>query len=218
MKKINWRYALGELIIVTVGVSLAFALNAWAQENREKERMERYLKGILDDLESDRVLLDSTIALTQVRLNSLYAMMPYLQGKVTGRDTVIGKFFTLIDPVTFNPHEASVNALMESGDLSLFDDLAFKNSLFEHYDHYRAIDKEYERHMNFSKDYIASYFMEKMDYSTMFTNPDYSFVEERYFKNLVFSLMGVYRLSLEKQKAALESLNRTTELIDTKKI
>lgn len=36
-KKINWTYAIGEIIIVIIGITIAFSLNRWAEtaENRK---------------------------------------------------------------------------------------------------------------------------------------------------------------------------------------
>ena len=37
MKKINWRYAIGELLIVIIGISVAFALNNWSASLKEND-------------------------------------------------------------------------------------------------------------------------------------------------------------------------------------
>lgn len=36
LRNINWRYAFGEIIIVIIGISIAFALNNWAANTKEK--------------------------------------------------------------------------------------------------------------------------------------------------------------------------------------
>ena len=53
MKKVNWRYAIGELIIVTLGISIAFALNSWAESNKQEKKTKVYLQGIITDLQDD---------------------------------------------------------------------------------------------------------------------------------------------------------------------
>ncbi len=202
MKKINWRYAIGELLIVTAGITLAFMLNSWAENNRIKEKRQIYLEGIVQDLEADKALLDSTILESQMRLNVLYGLMPYLNGKTVGRDSVFFGFFRVIDPVRVNPHSSTIQTLQLSGDLNLIDDMQLKNRLVEHYDQYNDLEMEFKRHETFSKQFMASYLMENMDYSQMRYKPDLSFVDDVYFKNLVFSLIGIYGLSIEKQELA----------------
>ena len=96
MKKINWRYAIGELLIVTAGITLAFMLNSWAENNRINEKRKIYLEGVVQDLEADKALLDSTILESQRRLNVLYGLMPYLNGKTAGRDSVFFGFFKVV--------------------------------------------------------------------------------------------------------------------------
>ncbi len=39
MKKINWKYAFGEILIVIIGISIAFAMNKCATDSKnEKEK------------------------------------------------------------------------------------------------------------------------------------------------------------------------------------
>lgn len=53
MNKINWRYAIGELIIITIGISFAFALNNWAASSEENELVKEYYSSLRSDLETD---------------------------------------------------------------------------------------------------------------------------------------------------------------------
>jgi len=62
MQKINWRYALDELLIVIIGISIAFGLNSWTQDRKDKKLASTYLKNIASDLQRDIAQLDGNLA------------------------------------------------------------------------------------------------------------------------------------------------------------
>lgn len=213
MKKINWRYTIGELLIVTAGITLAFGLNSMAEERKEDQKRITYLNGIKADLEDDAAMLDSTTAEIRNRLKTLYAMMPYFKGRTTGKDSALMKFFGVVDPVRFLPHKSTVQSLKYSGDLNLIKDIELKNRIVELYDRYDLVEEEYERHQTFSKMFLSAYFMEEFDYSDF---SDITAFEDRYFRNLVFSLIGIYRINLERQEEALIRASEMKNIVSAK--
>ena len=60
MKK-KFTYALGEIIIVIIGISLAFAMNKWGEEKSNKIQREQYLQSIKQDIEEYRTLLQNNL-------------------------------------------------------------------------------------------------------------------------------------------------------------
>jgi len=213
MKKINWRYAIGELLIVTAGITLAFALNSFSEERKEADKRSTYLSGIRADLEDDIAALDSTTGEINARLKILYSIIPYMRGKVAGRDSAMTRFFTVIDPVKFRSHQSTLQSLRFSGDLRLIDNLELRTRIVAHYDAYSSVDDEYERHVTFSREFVADYFMENMDYMNL-ASADMRLFEDRYFRNLVFSLIGIYQMNLQRQEEALQRAKSVDEAIE----
>ena len=60
MKSINWRYALGEVIIVIIGISLAFSLNNWKERQADRQQREQYLSALKLDINGEIVECCST--------------------------------------------------------------------------------------------------------------------------------------------------------------
>ena len=60
MKK-KFTYALGEIIIVIIGISLAFAMNKWGEEKSNKIQREQYLQSLKQDIEEYRTLLQNNL-------------------------------------------------------------------------------------------------------------------------------------------------------------
>ncbi len=57
MKKVNWHYTFGEILIVIIGITIAFSMNKCADLKSNEDLKVQYLKNIKLDVESDRQTL-----------------------------------------------------------------------------------------------------------------------------------------------------------------
>ncbi len=59
--KLNWGYVLGEILVVVVGITIAFYVDAWWERRQEQARETEYLVGLQQDFEANRRLLGAAI-------------------------------------------------------------------------------------------------------------------------------------------------------------
>ena len=59
--KINWRYAIGEFLIVVIGILVAFQLDAWKEDKDEAALVNEYLTDIKAGLKSDSSFYQNTL-------------------------------------------------------------------------------------------------------------------------------------------------------------
>lgn len=55
-KTINWRYALGEIAIVSIGIMLAFQLNGWRERNSNKQLEKSSMRVLLSEVQKDSAI------------------------------------------------------------------------------------------------------------------------------------------------------------------
>ena len=55
--KIDWKNHLVEFVLITLGVLIAFGLNAWYESRQERKQTRLYLEGIVDELKTNRAEL-----------------------------------------------------------------------------------------------------------------------------------------------------------------
>ena len=68
--KFNWKYALGEIVLIFIGISLAMGFDNWSQNKREREQLEGYLETIRKNVVSDT----ASIAETDSRYKSFHEL------------------------------------------------------------------------------------------------------------------------------------------------
>lgn len=203
--KINWRYALGELLIVIAGITIAFMVNNWAERRADKEQALLYLQNLQSDLEADMLSLNNNLDKLQNTATAIENYIPHLFQTLPGRDTVPGVLFRKIhDYVYFFPHDATYRSMLHSGDFKLIPDFSLKNRIVEHYSSYNKLFKELDRYEHFAKNYTADYFMHKTDHVRLFQNQQASILDDPFLKNLVFSSKGIFSMQIHAHENALE--------------
>ena len=128
-----FKYAIGEIILVVIGILIALQINNWnegrLEANREKitlSNLNEEFQDNLRDLDSIDVQLSNNIA----TLEQLYTMFgknepPYDSKSL---DSIIGKVFT---SPTWKPSEFVLNDLKNSGGLSKLNNKTLKKLLFQ---------------------------------------------------------------------------------------
>ena len=55
------KYAIGEIVLVVIGILIALQINNWNETKKEQAMTNKYLSGFVSDLEKDRAQLDNLI-------------------------------------------------------------------------------------------------------------------------------------------------------------
>ena len=200
--KLNWRYAIGEICIVIIGISIAFALNRWAQISTDQQNEKKYLTSLLADVESEKTHLEENIKAFEQKIQSVRAIMPYLYGKQEGIDTISPKVFALTQIVNFHPNDVTYKTLINSGDLGLFNDFDFRKNLENHYSDQELIIQDYGRQRHIHEKYFGDFMIHNMDYNAL-RQGDFSFLREPILQNIIQSLYGTYTIAIESSKAGI---------------
>ena len=61
MAKTTWKYTLREIIIVIIGISIAFSMNKCAENAKDNNLKQQYLINLKSDVEADKIQLRKNI-------------------------------------------------------------------------------------------------------------------------------------------------------------
>lgn len=207
-KALNLKQALGEILIVIIGVSIAFLLDRWAESSRNDQFEIQYLQVIQLDLEDDlQMLSENEIAIGQ-KLGSMQKIFPHLGRPLPGRDSIPLLIFNLAKPVSFIQKDVTYQSMINSGDFRLIKDFDLRNSIEGHYNSYKVFRLDYERASNFNKTIVGQFFLDEIDYSKLYQG-DVSFLDKPYLRNMLFTFQGILSLQLkgtQGAKAACEEM------------
>ena len=135
-----FKYAIGEIILVVIGILIALSLNNWNEKRKSNNLLKIYKANIITELNQDLVDLNKADSLIDVRAKSIENYFEYYNSEYPSMDTLVKKrdrsqlFFVIFQTNTF-----SLQDLISSGNLQLFT-LEEKNSILK----YKKSLKEYE--------------------------------------------------------------------------
>lgn len=145
---LNWRYAVGEVALIVVGILIAMAIGTLQEEIRENWIERKYLRALLDDISTDLETLKVTQAAVQkLQIEPLSYALKTMNNQ-EGDDFDQEKFVSAIarygDTQYFTPKIGTYQDLTSSGQIHLINDFSLRNKLSDYYNAAKYNDFYYE--------------------------------------------------------------------------
>ncbi|MEM1219181.1 MAG: hypothetical protein AAGH79_09725 [Bacteroidota bacterium] len=145
--QINWRYAIGEFLIVVLGIVAAFQMDAWKERREKAQLLEEYLYDIEAGLQTDSLFYGFATAYFKNIENNIDSTVYYLDQKTNvlpeGADVSLVRFSTWYYVYITN---SAFQDLNNSGRLNLITDKELRYDLIAYYqytDFLKVLDVEY---------------------------------------------------------------------------
>ncbi len=215
MKKINWQYTFGEILIVIIGITIAFSLNRCSENAKEEKLRHQYLQSLKEDIETDEKVLATNLELLKSKKELLLKTFRYFNPQLPKRDSILmTNFFKTLPLIEFSPKNTTYQTMVNSGDYSLINNFNLKTAIQEHYGLYKQIDLDYSRMENINSKYVADYFIYNMDYSRMRTGAN-PFENEKVLNNIMQSMRGAIDFKISSTTKGIESCKSLLKEINT---
>ena len=120
-----FKYAIGEIVLVVIGILIALQINNWNQQQNINSEEQKILQSLRSELEENIVKLDSIYTYHIVRdsiLNRLIDLDPRLES-FDSQDSLIKKADW---SWTFNPSRGIYNSIINSGKIELISNYDLK--------------------------------------------------------------------------------------------
>ena len=114
-------YAIGEIILVVIGILIALQVNNWNQDRKDRISERKILNNINRDFIQNKASFDKVKDVNYENLAALDSIVEMLQeGEITIEKYV--KYNKLITGTTYNPYSSTVDAVINSNSLELIQD------------------------------------------------------------------------------------------------
>ena len=132
-----FKYAIGEIVLVVIGILIALQINNWNENSKNKRLETNYLIRISKDLESDILEFDKAIRLAQERNDRVIFLQDVIENPELLRDST--DYFVqsiIVAGYTYLPtiSNHSFEELKSSGRLSLIQDETLRILIAKYYD------------------------------------------------------------------------------------
>lgn len=134
--KLDWTYALGELLIVTLGVLIALAVDGWSDERLERAQERDVVARLIADIEGDLRRFEFQLKAIEKKEQSLQRLRTALAND--GPVDAAGFLADIVRGANFGWNQMTANratfeSLLESGRLALIEDTDIRALVTEYY-------------------------------------------------------------------------------------
>ena len=161
-----FKYAIGEIVLVVIGILIALQINNWNQERIQKLEEQTIVKNIHEEYLQNKTILASRIEeaeLCEAALNQLMNIMgkdeDYLRKK-----NVDSLLFYAFDPPIFRPSENTISGLIQSGRLDLLQNKELVHLIYSWGRTMKALTDRTTRFTAISDNEISPYLSKKYAY------------------------------------------------------
>ncbi len=200
-------YAVGEIILVIIGILIALAINEQSKNKNNLELRDLYIIQLNDEADRNlKELTDLENGATEM-LKELDTLLQLIDNKEYDNPKLSLKSFVLISSNKFYPIMITYENLKFSGDLKLFDDLNLRNSISETYETFYPI----KRFESLDQEAIAAFYENFLMPNVRFRymgNSSENYGKEVYFENMVLSRMVTIRQNRDAYANSIESLKK----------
>ena len=125
------KYAIGEIVLVVIGILFALQINNWNQERIQDKEEQLALINLKQDFEHNKSILDSILSITERNIEKQFLILNYTGNKE--RPITRFEFNTSLNSLTdlkeFFPRNGYLDDLLNSGSLGIIENQNLRNRL-----------------------------------------------------------------------------------------
>ena len=128
------RYAIGEIILVVIGILIALQVNNWNQDRKNRIKEKFILEGLSVDLNSDYDLLSYQIDKASLFLEQYkFCTEVLLDERQTTREIFIENFSSILTILYFDQNRTTFDNIVSTGQMELLQDQILAGSIIKYY-------------------------------------------------------------------------------------
>jgi len=145
-----FKYAIGEIVLVVIGILIALGINNWNEHRKDLEKEKNISVNLQQEFSQNLKLID--IILEEVNNNeqACFTLMEYMNQVIdeTKSKTIDSLIYWAIEHNSFNPSNSTYTEILNTGKIELVQNKKLKTSLF---DWSRELEENKATHYIFEK-------------------------------------------------------------------
>jgi hypothetical protein len=125
------KYAIGEIVLVVIGILIALSINNWNNNRIEKKKEAHYIKNINKEFKLNRVQLDSATFYHHKVFNNATKILNLIPIEINtvNKDSLSFYISETFNHWTFNPQQSAVNSLTNTSSFEIISNLELRELL-----------------------------------------------------------------------------------------
>ena len=224
------KYAIGEIILVVIGILIALSINNWDINKNQQEKIKEYTKLYIQDLEADILMIETNWKIIINVSDKIDSLAQSVQNKkieeISNIDFLCMTWHILYRPYKWN--RSTIDQMKSSGSLQYIEDVSISKKIREydatthHFDGDYLNDKAKSEHaLNLISQVVNSNYINirELRKNVLFkiNNPDFNefhlYSEPEYLKSKTYNLKLITN-DIKDIDIVINSLNRLQTYYD----
>ena len=211
---IDWKSKIMDLLIVVIGITIAFNLNTWNLSIETNSKVNGYIQNFSAESNANQENLNVAIVFSEENYQNIDTLKSLLLSKKYSDTRIELLSYNMMAMANFAPSRTTMENIKASGDFDLIKDMELRESIINTYNFYDTTSNLENLLSDYVNQYITPFFFENVRFSD-FSSIHSDFVKEPKFENIVLGyevllkqLINGYHTNMEMQKDLNEKLNR----------
>lgn len=138
-------YAIGEIILITFGILIALKINAWNQEQVDRELEQVFLNRILEDLSTDIKVFTSETELGESGLEAIKQALSLMDDIDSAEGAIeFNKLYDATFMGVLSPQYGTYHELRSTGQMNIIQNDSLRSAILDHYAFYERMEEEFQ--------------------------------------------------------------------------
>jgi len=211
---IDWKSKLIDLLIVIIGITIAFQLNNFNESNKSNAQERDYLKSFYEENRDNELALSSALEFALKTKNDIDTLKQVLLSKNYEDDRIKNLTASMMALSDFHPSLVTMENITESGEFKLISDLEYREKLIDTYNSYQTTSQLESILSDYVNEYVTPFFFRNIRFSD-FTSLHDNFKESPEFENIVIGYDALLSQKLKGYEENLKKLKELNQLLTT---
>tara|TARA_R110000868_G_scaffold259361_14_gene517514 strand:- start:11798 stop:12514 length:717 start_codon:yes stop_codon:yes gene_type:complete len=146
-------YALGEILLVVIGILIALQVNTWNQHSNDRAGEHLYLTQLISELNEDKFTLETEYQKLQDQIPVMKDVLTILNDKpvdiIKFEEKLREYYLLVLYPYYFSSNMATFEEMKSSGNLGLIQDQTIRNEIIQLYNKIEELEKWFSFNQEF---------------------------------------------------------------------
>ncbi len=211
---LDWKSKLIDLLIVIIGITLAFRLNSWSESKKQHTLIENYVTSFNLENQSNIEDLEQVLKLSVSQLSIMDTLTLLMRKEIYSDGRLKLMTPSLLKSVKYRPSTITMENVKESGDFELIKGYQLRRKIITAYESLDNL-KEQESVLNdYVRDLVRPYFFEKIRYRDFYPVDDVNFVKDHRFENMIIGYGILIKTQMEAYTDTMSKLQDLRKELD----
>lgn len=191
---IDWKSKFIDLLIVIIGITIAFKLNTWNESITTNLEARDYIESFYEENITNETNLSSALKFSESNKKDIDTLKQILLSKKYNDKRIKTLTASMMGLANYSPSLTTMENITASGEFKLIKDIELRKQIIDTYNSYNVTLKLEGLLSNYVDKYVTPFFFDNVRFSD-FSSIHFDFIKEPLFENIVFG----YEILLNQQ-------------------